>query len=89
MPLDQTMLESTGSGVAQPLSPPPTEYHMPRGMGRRPPPRTACEPAVARSARRGSVLAVAVDEVGNAVVDRDVVHLRDREVDVVPASCRG
>src|SRR5215472_7627055 len=28
--LDQTMFGSLGSGVAQPLSPPPTELHMPR-----------------------------------------------------------
>ena len=28
--VDQTMLGSVGSGVAQPLSPPPTECHIPR-----------------------------------------------------------
>src|SRR5215467_3572301 len=30
--VDQTMVGSTGSGVAQPLSPPPTAYHAPRGI---------------------------------------------------------
>src|SRR6185503_20139501 len=30
--VDHTMLGSTGSGVAHPLSPPPTEYQTPRGM---------------------------------------------------------
>ena len=30
--LDQMMSGSTGSGVAQPLSPPATECHSPRGM---------------------------------------------------------
>src|SRR6267378_2004312 len=29
---DHTMFESTGSGVAHPLSPPPTVSHIPRGM---------------------------------------------------------
>ena len=28
--VDHTMLGSVGSGVAQPLSPPPTEFHIPR-----------------------------------------------------------
>src|ERR1700687_16211 len=31
-PLDQTMSGSPGSGVAQPLSPPPTVVQRPRGM---------------------------------------------------------
>ncbi len=35
--VDQMMLGSVGSGVAQPLSPPPTACHCPRTM--RPPPR--------------------------------------------------
>ena len=35
---DQTSLESAGSGVAQPLSPPPTECHIARGMMPSPPP---------------------------------------------------
>src|ERR1051325_8468031 len=35
--VDQTMLESAGSGVAQPLSPPATECHMPRGIVPAPP----------------------------------------------------
>src|SRR5687767_8399559 len=30
--VDQTSLELVGSGVAQPLSPPPTECHIPREM---------------------------------------------------------
>src|SRR5262245_59716259 len=34
--VDHTSFEFTGSGVAQPLSPPPTECHIPRGI---PPPR--------------------------------------------------
>jgi hypothetical protein len=33
VPLAQTMLLSIGSGTAQPLSPPATECHMPRGIG--------------------------------------------------------
>src|SRR5215510_3963618 len=38
--LDQMMFGSTGSGVAHPLSPPPTVCHMDRGMvAPRPPPR--------------------------------------------------
>src|SRR5215510_13248411 len=36
--VDHTILGSTGSGVAKPLSPPPIECHMPRGMPPRPPP---------------------------------------------------
>ncbi len=35
--VDQTMFESFGSGVAQPLSPPPTAFHMARGMPGSPP----------------------------------------------------
>ena len=30
--VDQMMFGSSGSGVAQPLSPPPTECHIARGM---------------------------------------------------------
>ena len=41
--------------------------------------------AVARSARRRSVLPVSVDVVGNLVVGGDVVHLPDRQLHVVPA----
>src|SRR5882762_2435789 len=33
VPVDQTMLLSTGSGIAQPLSPPATECQSPRGIG--------------------------------------------------------
>src|SRR5207253_10964934 len=44
------------------------------------------EPAVARAARRWAVLAVAVNVVWNLVVRRDVIHLRDRQLDVVPAA---
>src|SRR5882672_1490273 len=36
--LDQMMLLSTGSGVAQPLSPPPTGCQAPRGICPAPPP---------------------------------------------------
>src|ERR1044072_9151431 len=36
--------------------------------------------AVARSAIRRTVLLVAVDEVRRAIVDRDVIDLRDREL---------
>src|SRR5262249_20349297 len=36
--VDQMMLGSTGSGVANPLSPPPIECHMPRGIWLPPPP---------------------------------------------------
>src|SRR5437667_8013332 len=36
--LDQTRLGSSGSGVAQPSSPPPTECHAPRGIPPPPPP---------------------------------------------------
>ena len=35
---DQMMLGSVGSAVAKPLSPPPTECHMPRGIDPDPPP---------------------------------------------------
>ena len=35
--VDQTMFESFGSGVAQPLSPPPTACHIARGMPGSPP----------------------------------------------------
>jgi hypothetical protein len=35
--VDQTMFESFGSGVAQPLSPPPTACHIARGMLPSPP----------------------------------------------------
>src|SRR5207302_9869071 len=44
----------------------------------------SARPAVARTAVRRSVLLVAVDEVRNAVVDGDVVHLRDWQIDVEP-----
>src|SRR5258707_1071454 len=44
--LDQTMLGSTGSGVAQPLSPPPTVCHIDRGMT--PPPRPPRPPPSSR-----------------------------------------
>ena len=44
MPLPEAVLQmmfgSTGSGVAQPLSPPPTECHMPREMPALRPPCT-------------------------------------------------
>ena len=40
----------------------------------------------ARPSHRGSVLAVAVDEVGPAVVGRDVVHLGDRQLRPVPGA---
>src|SRR6185295_4686129 len=33
VPVDQMMLSSVGSGIAQPLSPPATECHNPRGIG--------------------------------------------------------
>ena len=74
--VDQTMFGSTGSGVAQPLSPPPTECHMPRGIARNPP---ALQPAVARPSIRRLVLLVAEDVVGDLVVDRHVIHLRVRQ----------
>ncbi len=35
--VDQTMFESVGSGVAQPLSPPHTARHIARGMPGSPP----------------------------------------------------
>ena len=38
--LDQMMFGSVGSGVAQPLSPPPTECHMPREIPALRPPVT-------------------------------------------------
>src|SRR5687768_742835 len=38
--VDQMMFEFLGSGVAQPLSPPPTECHMPREMPAPRPPIT-------------------------------------------------
>src|SRR5262245_46503373 len=83
VPVDQMMLLSTGSGIAQPLSPPATECHMPRGIGRLF--ADLGEAAVAGAARRWPVLAVAVDVVRDLVVGGDVVHLRDRELDVMPA----
>src|SRR5262249_14195678 len=42
--------------------------------------------AVARTAPGGAILAIAVDEVGNLVVDGDVIHLRNRQVHVVPGA---
>ena len=44
------------------------------------------ETAVARPARRRPVLPVAVDVVGDLVVDRDVIHLRDRQLNLMPAA---
>src|SRR4051812_13015497 len=43
--VDHTSLELVGSGVAHPLSPPPTECHMPREI---PPPRPPPPPAPTR-----------------------------------------
>src|ERR1051326_4845704 len=48
-------------------------------------PRAAAEPAVAGAHRGGAVLPVAVHEVGDPVVHRDVVHLRHRRLDPGPA----
>jgi hypothetical protein len=44
VPLAQTMLLSVGSGIAQPLSPPATECHIPRGIG----PATSSSDCLAR-----------------------------------------
>ena len=68
--LDQMMFESVGSGVAQPLSPPPTACHIARGM------MPLAEAAVARAAVGRLVLLVAEHVVGDLVVDGHVVHLR-------------
>ena len=54
------MLGSTGSGTAKPLSPPPTECHIPLGI----PPRL--RRAVAGTPVRGAVLHVPVDVVGGS-----------------------
>ena len=43
------------------------------------------EPAVARAARRRSVLPIAVDVVWNLVVGGHVIHLRDRQLNLMPA----
>src|SRR4029077_12030732 len=43
------------------------------------------EPAVARAARRRSVLPVAVHVVWSLVVGGDVIHLRDWQLNLVPA----
>ena len=40
--------------------------------------------AVARAAKRRAVLPVAINEVGDLVVDRHVIHLRDWKLDLVP-----
>ena len=67
--VDHTMLGSVGSGVAQPLSPPPTECHIPRLI----PALAARHPAVAGATIAGLVLLVAEHVVRDRVVDRDVV----------------
>ena len=72
--LDQIMLLSTGSGVAQPLSPPPTGCQAPRNLSAA---KTAAT-RVARAPIRRIVLLVAVDEIRNSVIDCYVIHLRDR-----------
>src|SRR5690349_9168738 len=46
--VDQTTFGSTGSGVAKPLSPPPIECHMPRGIPDRPPPPPPRPPSSSR-----------------------------------------
>ena len=79
--LDQIRLGSTGSGVAQPLSPPATVCHMLRGICRR---RRAAEAAVARPAIRRAVLLVAEDVVRDLVVDGDVIHLRVGQPVAIP-----
>src|SRR6266571_3730518 len=40
--------------------------------------------AVARAAERRAVLPVAINEVGDLVIHRHVIHLRDGKLDVVP-----
>ncbi len=40
--------------------------------------------AVARAAPRRAVLPIPVNEVGNLVINSDVIHLRDRQANVVP-----
>src|SRR4029079_2393953 len=47
--------------------------------------RLLAEATVARSARRWSVLPIAVDVVRHLTVGGHVIHLRDRQVDVMPA----
>src|SRR6266568_8375889 len=42
--------------------------------------------AVTRAAKRRAVLPVAINEVGDLVVDRHMIHLRDGELDVVPSA---
>src|SRR5207245_3481403 len=42
--------------------------------------------AVARTAIRGPILLVAVQVIRNLIVDGDVIHLRDREADVIPGA---
>ena len=79
--LDQMMLLSTGSGVAQPLSPPATGCQALRGIW--PPPKPDGQRSAWPTIRR-IILFVAVDEVGNSIVDGDVIHLRDRKLNAVP-----
>ena len=83
--LDQTRFASTVSGVAQPLSPPPTDAPLaapdPDIAGR------SLRLRVARPHRRRAVLLVAVDVVRDAVVDRHVIHLRDRQLHADATSC--
>ena len=85
VPLDQMILLSTGSGVANPLSPPPTGCQTLREIvpAARPPRRHRLE-AVARAAIGAAILFVAIDEIGHLIVDGDVVNLGDGELHMSP-----
>ena len=74
---DHTMFGSVGSGVAHPLSPPPTWCHIPRGIPVMR--RWALDAAVTGAPVRGLVLLVAEHVVRDRVVHGHVVHLRVRE----------
>ena len=76
------MFGSSGSGVAKPLSPPPTDP-VPHAAGNAAPQEPAGE-GPARAARRGAVLPVAEHVVGDRVVHGHVVHLGERELDLEP-----
>ncbi len=87
VPVAQMMLLSTGSGIAKPLSPPATA--VPLAARNRAGVRVfglLRDAAVARAARRRAVLSIAVHVVGNLVVGRDVIHLRDGQLNLVPAA---
>src|SRR5262249_11543597 len=83
--VDQMMFGSAGSGVANPLSPPPIACRLPHAARASAVSAAAAaaaafaQPAVARSTVGRTILLVRVHVIRDLVVDRHVVQLRVRQ----------